>query len=295
MREPSGVKGRLRDMRIRLFTSLVLAAALPAVASAQTPAAIGHPTRATDVVIRVSSGGGFVPVQVNLRALPSFTLYGDGTLIVPGVVPQTFPGPAISPLIRSKLSERQVQALLQRAQAAGLLAPKAINYGDMGSVGVSDMPTTTLTVNARGRQVTRSAYALGVTGHGGRMSAAQTRARRALARFIAQLPHGLRGAPYAPHAIAAYVGPFPGTPSTGSGRVRWPLASNLATAGKPVSSGLAYRCITVGGKDARSLLAVLRKANEQSRWVARAGAKTVYQLIARPLLPDQRTCASPGA
>jgi hypothetical protein len=286
-------------MLIRLVTSLVLAAALPAaapgLAAAQTPAAIGHPTRATDVVIRVSSGGGFVPVQVNLRALPSFTLYGDGTLIVPGAVPQIFPGPAIAPLVRSKLSERQVQALLQRAQAAGLLARGTIDYGDMGSVGVSDMPTTTLTVNAHGRQVQRAAYALGVTGHGGRMPAAQTRARHALARFIAQLPHGLRGARFAPHAIAAYVGPFPGAPPTGSGRVRWPLASDLAHAGKPVSSGLAYRCITVGGKDARMLLAVLRTANDQSRWIARPGATTVYQLIARPLLPDQRTCASPGA
>jgi hypothetical protein len=286
-------------MRISLFTALVLAAALPAaapgLAAAQSPAAIGHPTRATDVVIRVSSGGGFVPVQVNLRALPSFTLYGDGTLIVPGAVPQISPGPAIAPLIRSKLSERQVQALLRRAQAAGLLVRGTIDYGDMGSVGVSDMPTTTLTVNARGRHVQRAAYALGVTGHGGRMTGAQARARRALARFVAQLPHGLGGARYAPHAIAAYVGPFPGAAPTGSPRVRWPLASNLARAGTPVSSGLGYRCITVGGKDARTLLAVLGAANDESRWIARAGAKAVYQLIARPLLPDQRTCASPTA
>jgi hypothetical protein len=286
-------------MGIRLFASLVLAAALPAaapgLAAAQTRPAIGHPTRATDVVIRVSSGGGFVPVQVNLRALPSFTLYGDGTLIVPGAVPLTSPGPAIMPLLRSRLSERQVQALLRRAQAAGLLAPGVIEYGDMGSIGVSDMPTTTLTVNARGRHVQRAAYALGVTGHGGRMPAAQTLARRALARFIAQLPRGLRGTHYAPHAIAVYVGPFPGAPPTASRRVRWPLTSDLAQAGTPVSSGLGYRCITVGGKDARTLVAVLRTANDQSRWIARAGATAVYQLIARPLLPDQRTCASPGA
>ena len=80
-------------MRIRLLTALVLAAALPAAsaASARTPAAIGHPTSATGVVVRVSTGGGFVPVQVNLRALPSFTLYGDGTVVVPGPVIQISP------------------------------------------------------------------------------------------------------------------------------------------------------------------------------------------------------------
>jgi hypothetical protein len=51
----------------------------------------------------------------------------------------------------------------------------------------------------------------------------------------------------------------------------------------------------VRGNDATILLRALRKANEQTRWIARAGASRSYQLIARPLLPDQRTCAAPGA
>jgi hypothetical protein len=280
-------------MRIRLLTALVLAAAVPATsaASAQTPAAIGHPVRATDVVVRVSTGGGFVPVQVNLRALPSFTLYGDGSVIVPGPVIQIYPGPAIYPLVRSRLSERQVQALLRRAQAAGLLARAPIGYGDMGAVGVSDMPTTTLIVNARGRHVERSAYALGAT-RSGRLSPAQVTARRALAGFIAQLPQGLKGTFYAPHAIAVYAGPYQGQGQSGARRVRWPLASDLATAGRRPSNGFAYRCITVRGKAVATLLATLRKANEQSRWIARAGVARSYQVIAVPLLPDQRDCAA---
>jgi hypothetical protein len=280
-------------MRIRLLTALVLAAALPAAAAAATerPAAIGHPTRANAVVVRVSTGGGFVPVQVNLRALPSFTLYGDGTVVVPGPVIQIYPGPAISPLVRSRLSERQVQALLQRAQAAGLLARRAIGYGDMGAVGVSDMPTTTLIVNARGRHVVRSAYALGAKGSG-RLSPAQGRARRALVSFIAQLPQGLEGAISAPHAIAVYVAPYEGKPQTGARRVRWPLASNLATAGKRPSNGFQYRCITVRGNAVTTLLATLRKANEQSQWIAHAGAARSFQVVAVPLLPDQRDCSA---
>ncbi len=76
--------------------------------------------------------------------------------------------------------------------------------------------------------------------------------------------------------------------------VVWPLESNLATAGKPVSSGLGYRCISVGGKDAKTLIATLRKANEQSRWIARAGARARFEVIARPLLPDERGCPPPA-
>jgi hypothetical protein len=74
--------------------------------------------------------------------------------------------------------------------------------------------------------------------------------------------------------------------------VRWPLASNLATAGKRPANGFAYRCITVRGKAVATLLATLRKANEQSQWVARAGAARTYQVIAVPLLPDQRDCSA---
>ena len=66
----------------------------------------------------------------------------------------------------------------------------------------------------------------------------------------------------------------------------WPLASNLATAGKRVSSGLEYRCIVVGGAGVEKLTATLRKANEQSRWAARPGANG--------LVPGDCAAAAPG-
>jgi hypothetical protein len=91
------------------------------------------------------------------------------------------------------------------------------------------------------------------------------------------------------------VGPFRGQAQPGAAPIVWPLGSNLATAGKRVSSGLGYRCIAVGGEAARTLLATLRKANEQSQWTARGTTNSTYQVIARPLLPDQRDCSSAGA
>jgi hypothetical protein len=272
-------------MRTPLLTSLLLLAVTAPAAEAAP--SISHPTAATRVVLRVSSGGGFVAQQTNLRALPSFTLYGDGTVLVPGPVIQIYPGPAIQPLVRSRLGERQVQAILKRARAAGLLAPGAIAYG---MPGVSDMPTTTLIVNAGGRHVKREAYALGMTAPGGQVTEKQAKARRVLAAFIAKLPHGLAGGLVTPHAIAVYVQPYSGKPQPGARRVVWPLKSNLATAGKRTPSGLNYRCITVAGRDVKALLATLRKANELSRWTPRAGSESNYSLVARPLLPDERRC-----
>jgi hypothetical protein len=284
----------VRAMRI-LLTSVLFLAALPSAAGATATrpqrAAISHPASATKVVLRISSGGGFVTPQTNLRALPSFTLYGDGTVIVPGVIVQIYPGPAVYPLVRSKLRESQVQALLRGAVRAGLLARGAIDYG---MVGVSDMPTTTVLLNAAGRHVKREAYALGATG-GTPLPARQARAREQLTRFIAGLPHGVSGARYAPRALAVYVAPSDGQAQPGSSHVVWPLRRNLATAGTRVPSGLNYRCISVGGADARTLLATLRKANELSRWTMRSSPGQSYQLIARPLLPDEADCASLAA
>ena len=281
-------------MRI-LLTSVLFLGAFASVAGAASTrpqaAAIGHPTSPAKIVLRISSGGGFVTPQTNLRALPSFTLYGDGTVIVPGVITQMYPGPAIYPLIRSKLRESQVQALLRSAAHAGLLARGPIDYG---TVGVTDMPTTTLLLNAGGRHVARQAYALGATG-GSPLPARQARARKALMRFIAGLPHGVSGARYVPRALAVYVAPSDGQAQPGASGVVWPLRHNLATAGKRVPSGLNYRCISVGGAGARTLLATLRNANEVSLWSMRGSPGKRYQLIARPLLPDEADCASLAA
>jgi hypothetical protein len=276
-------------MRISLVRSLLVAALLvPAWTATASATPIAHPTGLNQVVIRTSTGGGFVAPQASLGAVPSFTLYGDGTIVTPGVVPQISPGPAIRPLLRRHISERRVQALLRGAKQAGLLAAGTIDYGNMGSVGISDAPTTTLILHAAGRRVTRQAYALGVTG---RTTPAQAKARSALSRFIATLPQGPAGARYIPNALVVFVTPSTGSGQPGSGPITWPLSSDLATAGTSISSGLGYRCITVSGANARTLLATLRTANDQSSWKA-SGSAGRYALIARPLLPDERNCAS---
>jgi hypothetical protein len=276
--------------RITICLLAAVALALPASASA----AIAHPTSPSAVVIRVETGGGFVAPQTILGELPEFTLYGDGTVIVPGAVPQISPGPAIPPLLRRNLSERQVQALLRSAQRAGLLTRGPISYGDMGAIGVADAPTTTVHLNAAGRRVVREAYALSFAPGGGRLLPAQAAARRALTRFIDGLPSGVTGARYVPTGLAVYVAPYGGPAQPGSLPAIWPLASDLATAGSKATLGASHRCISLRGDDTATLLATLRNANDQSRWIVRGAPATAYSLVARPLLPDERSCRSLG-
>jgi hypothetical protein len=253
-------------------------------ASADAAAPIAHPHGQRALVLRVFTGGGFVALSASLGAVPQFSLYGDGTVVVPATAPPSAREPAAVPLERFALSERQVQALLQRARHAGLLRRGAIDYGDMGSIGVSDGPTTTLTVVTGGRTTVRAAYALQFAAGTTRLSAAQAAARRALAAFVAHLPRGASRR-YVPYGYAVYVQPFVGQPA-GRGAV-WPLASDLARAGH--GSGAGFRCLTVTAGNARTLEIALRRTSAGSPW-RMPGGSARYALIVRPLLPDQRSC-----
>ena len=64
--------------------------------------------------------GGFVPVDYMLSAMPSFSLYGDGTLITPGAQIDIYPGPALPAIQQQQVSEAAIQAILQAALDAGL-------------------------------------------------------------------------------------------------------------------------------------------------------------------------------
>ena len=258
--------------------------------SGATPSGISHPTGPDDVVIQVTSDGGYVPLEVTLRAVPQFTLFGDGTVIVPGPMVMKYPGPAIYPLRTFTLSEPEVQALLTAAKDAGLLDAAAPDYGDMGSVGVSDQATTTLLLNADGGSVRRAAYALTFESSGSRLTESQARARRALAGFINDLPMPSTDAAYTPARLAVYVAPIQVDPEMGARPAVWPLESDLATAGTKLPSWPDHRCIAVDGEDARTLLGALSTADELTQWLPRENTDVAYRLVARPLLPGEVAC-----
>ncbi len=139
------------------------------------PGTISHPTGADEVVLRVSTGGGFVPIEYNYTMVPEFTLYGDGRIIVKGPTTEQFPGRALPNLQTTVVSEEAIQAILAAAKEAGLFQ----NGIDYGSPGVADVGTTTFTVNADGTTYTSQIYALGFE-DGGNLTMQQQQARAAI-------------------------------------------------------------------------------------------------------------------
>jgi len=120
-----------------------------------------HKTGCTDIVLRVTSAGGFVPIEVNLTDTPIFTLYGDNTAIFrPQPAGGMFPGPGqpLTPLVKAILTPEQVDALLTFALGPGGLSTAP---GEIFNPMIADAPTTVFEVDAAGVTRTVSAQALG--------------------------------------------------------------------------------------------------------------------------------------
>jgi ribosomal protein L18 len=152
----------------------------------------------------VAYEGGFVPYEYTLGSTPFWSLFGDGTLIVPGPQIEIYPGPALPNLTATPVSEDGIQAILEAAREAGLMDGDA-NYGDQC---IADAATTVFTTNADGTTTVVSAYALDVgepAGTCGNDRDAEARGKLAAdrdARVRPPLP-GRRGAAAGSDRVAA--------------------------------------------------------------------------------------------
>jgi len=252
--------------------------------------AISHPTGADEVVFRVSTGGGFVPIEYNYTMVPEFTLYGDGRIIVTGPMTEQFPGPALPNLQTTVVSEDAIQAILAAAKEAGLFQ----NDVDYGSPGVADVGTTTFTVNAGGTTYSSQIYALGFE-EGGNLTMEQQQARATISDLQGKVSDPstlsktqLTWQPYDFTALAVYSRPVDPSLTTDPTDIQpnhlpWPLA-DLATSGEEVANSQGLHKVVVSGDDLATLMPLLDKATQITVWKS---GDTDYNLWFRPLLPDE--------
>jgi hypothetical protein len=267
---------------------------------------IAHPI-GDALILSVANSGGFVAPDFLLGALPSFALTGDGRVLVPGPQIEIFPGPILPNIQQRRLTEAGIQAVLGAVAETGLFKANLDLRG--ANAMVADASDTVFTLNADGRGVTVSVYALGFLDAANPpqgMSGNEVLAHRALS-VLQQRLAGLEQwlpkdawadtgwKPYEPDAIRLYVRNADAEPpDAGSGLPPqaprpWPTAGDPAVFGA-VSSG-DLRCGVVAGADAATWLADLRKSNQLTRWTA---GEHRYSIIPRPLLPyDEHSCPAP--
>ena len=282
---------RTRALAVSLVALSLLAAGCGRLTRAGS-GGIDHPTGPGDVVLRMDVGGGFVPPAYELRRIPTWSLFGDGRIIIEGPQIEIYPGPALPSVQVQTIIEEGIQAILEAAKAAGLLGPDR-TY-DQGCV--ADAPTTTFTVYTDGTKHVVSAYALGMVP--GSCPGEDTEARTKLAAFAAKLsdlaswlPKGslTEQGQFEASEMRVYVQPYTGSPEPGlhQNTIAWPLSDPLSSFGKADAIYGDFRCGVVGGPDLAKLLPDAQRANELTPWTS-GGAD--YSLIFRPLLPDEHTC-----
>jgi hypothetical protein len=259
---------------------------------------IAHPTGANEVVLQVTVGGGFVPVEYNLTLVPQFSLYGDGTVIVAGPVPAIYPGPALPNLQTTVISEEATQVILSAAKEAGLFDPTV----DYGQPGITDVATTTIVINADGTTYRSDIYALGMESGAGGLTLEQQQARAAVNDLVGKLM-GLEAfesgelvwKPYEYAALAVYSQPVDPALTTEAtdiqpNELEWPLG-DLSTLGEPVQPE-GYRQVVMSGEDLATLQPLLPEATMITVWTS--GVKK-YHLYFRPLLPEETALVGSAA
>jgi hypothetical protein len=257
-----------------------------------------------DLVLRVETGGGFVPVEVNLADFPEFSLYGDGRVITQGPQILIYPGPALPNLLVRKVSPEGVTEILKAAVKAGLTGPDR-NFDQAANI-VTDMPTTTFTLSTDEGTHESSAYGFDFLRKVKDLSKKDREAIEALYQFNAllqdlenRLPDGSVGKeePYTPAEVRVYVServaeqsgeqpPEQPAEQLQQQPVEWPLAQPLSEFGQP-SQPENFRCGTLAGPDLDQLLTAAQKANQLSPWTI---AGKTYTVILRPPLPDETGC-----
>jgi hypothetical protein len=264
---------------------------------------IAHPS-GDALILRVSSSGGFVGPGWDFANAPSFSLQGDGRVIVPVALPTVYPGPALPGINVRKLTEAGIQAVLAEVIGTGLFAADHDYRGAQGCV--MDASDTIFTLHAAGRDETVTVYGLGTLSGGGcpGMSSSELKAHEALVRLADRLgwpENWLPEAawvdswqPFHPDAMRLIVRNADQDQPDGSGiasqLLPWPAGSDPATFGDDTRTGT--RCGVVSGADSETWYSLLREANQLTRFTR---GDHRYAVQVRFLLPDEPpTCALPA-
>jgi hypothetical protein len=257
-------------------------------------AGVDHPTGATDVILRMEQGGGFVPIEVAAGGAPIFTLYGDGRVVFQQLQ-ETFPeaGPdgitRGAPWRTAQLDGGQIEELLSFALGQGGLGTARDNYADVTTI---DAGNTIFSIDAGGVDKVVTVAALGVDPAGGPDDAD----RAAFAKLAERLRDFDAGgtistdvyAPPAYRAVLIETEVDPAVPAPISKPWPWPdLEIDDFTVGDGVTGPtFPHKTLTADELAAMNVGDVTGGA--QGVYLDGPDGK-LYSVVIRPLLPDEAT------
>ena len=256
------------------------------------------PSPGAELVVQVTTEGGFIGPAAHLAQLPVVVVYADGRIFTPAPVDAIYPGPLLPVESVRMVGPAGVAAIRAAIAAARLDAGGGTNPG----IG-ADAADTVFAVQAGGRLVTTRFPALGMGGHGpgqpgGGPGGSPDPQRVAALALLTRLTDSSdmwggtasAGTAYVPTAYRIFVAPgapVASDPATTQQPVAWPLSTPLASFGKPAVpdrgiSGLRVGVVRVA--DAETLGPVLAAATQVTPFTSGGAEFTLY---VTPLLPDE--------
>jgi hypothetical protein len=274
------------------------------------PSASASPSApVVELLLKVTSEGGFINPVASLNALPLVEVYSDGRILTPAAADSIAPAPLLPAVDVRDVGPAGAAAIRQAIQGAGLDRPAVGGPGIPGDSG-SDTFAVTIDGQTTETRLSGNGPGLGGPGVGGPGgpgvgpeasadgSADPAAAERAAAfDLLARLsdpgqPWGGSAAPstrYVPSGFRVFAAPgAPATdPATARPPVDWPLATPLDQFGSTAQPdrGIAgLRQGAVIGADAAALAPVVAAATDSTAFRSGGAPWTLY---VRPLLPDE--------
>ncbi|TFV66464.1 hypothetical protein E4P40_25320 [Blastococcus sp. CT_GayMR20] len=247
------------------------------------------------LVLQAEFTGGFVTPETIPSRLPLASVYADGRVLVEGPVAAIYPGFAWPNVQVLDIGPDGVQALADRALAAGVA-----ETDDLGMPPLADVPSTRFTLVTAEETYVREVYGLtetqGMPDTG--LTEQQLAARGELSGLLDELT-GLAvsedGAPvpesWTPAAVAAVVRPWtPSEEDIAQGLTPEPRAwPGPPLPGEPLGPFPDLGCVTASGPEATAVIEAAKAANMLTPWLSADGAR--WSLLFRPLLPHETSCA----
>src|SRR5215207_1230810 len=258
---------------MRRLLALAAAPVMLAACGGTSSSGRGEPHTA---VVRVVTKGGLAAEAAQRGEVPQVSVFGDGRVIIVGPTTLEFPGPALPNLQEFRVTDDGLRKIIDEGRDAGLLDDPPPDYGDPG---ITDQPTTTVTVRVDGRSRTVDVYALSFSDG---VTAAQRENRRRLTKFIELAGDaGVLGEGVVPGSERRYE------PRTLAVLVRASDATDGDTHAWPLGDLAGTDWLVLSGSDATTVLDAARVAHEGDAWQS---AGVTYDVVFRPLLPDEHTC-----
>lgn len=278
----------MHPSRLQLV-SLPLAGVLLAACAGAAPTTEPTPPAEAKALLRVTKQQALPPPST-FSWLPNVVITLDGRVLSGGLVPASFPGPLVNPVIERQLTPAGWAKIVAAARAFGLLSGARDFTGGQHAPGSL---TARLQLVADGR-------IFDLVGDPNRIMVCVTTpcdpqpgSPEAFGGFLSRLSDlgSWLGADIGPEAVhvpegyAILVGPPPADEQgLAQPPIDWPLAGGFAAIGKALADGSGGRCGSVTGADAAALRPALNEANQLTKW--RDPDDGSFQgLVVRPLLP----------